>query len=473
MGVAPRREVGITVMPEFFQNEGVDGVLDNLVGRARATAIATSPYVMAPAPDGEGGREPPIDGGAGAVRLLDRPLWGRRALSVRTAPSFVPDLRFYEGLRYRPAVPDALTSAHGAVVGHAIRAAKERGLEAHLQVQAAIPPGYRVQFGGPVDEDRPSGPNGPAEGARVDNNGSLASPHLLAYTRALLRDVIRAYPEIDALRIDWPEYPPYAFEALFFDHSVHARAFMTRMGHDPERLRAAAARLRARVTTGLTPADLAYPVDAYAALRAALRDPDLVAWLRVKTRIVTDFVGACRETVADASKGRITLMPQAFPEPWTLFSGFDARAIAATGVGAIGVKLYTMHWPMIVRGWADAIGAANPALAGQHGLITQLVRVLDLDERPERWAAEGLDRYPEPEEPHPAGPAAQAAKIRRAVAEAAPVPVHAFAHGYGPLADVAARARIAFEAADGRLWINRYGYLSDAKLDALGGIGAA
>ena len=30
------------------------------------------------------------------------------------------------------------------------------------------------------------------------------------------------------------------------------------------------------------------------------------------------------------------------------------------------------------------------------------------------------------------------------------------------------RVKLAFEAAGGRLWINRYGYLSDAKLDAIG-----
>src|SRR6478609_2249479 len=97
------RSVGVTVLPEFFQNEGVDNVLDNLTRRANVTAIATSPYVMAPMAEGTGSREPPIDAGAGSVRLLDRELWGRRELWVRTAPSFTPDKDLYSGLRYRPA----------------------------------------------------------------------------------------------------------------------------------------------------------------------------------------------------------------------------------------------------------------------------------------------------------------------------------------------------------------------------------
>ncbi|MBI3469468.1 MAG: hypothetical protein HY000_41230, partial [Planctomycetes bacterium] len=107
--------LGVTVMPEYLQNETVDGVLDNLV-RAGVTAVATSPYVMAPADEKTGGREPPDDAGAGTVRLLDRPLWGRRELFVTTAPSFVPDERLYRGLRYQPAAPTELTRRDGPII---------------------------------------------------------------------------------------------------------------------------------------------------------------------------------------------------------------------------------------------------------------------------------------------------------------------------------------------------------------------
>ena len=52
-------------------------------------------------------------------------------------------------------------------------------------------------------------------------------------------------------------------------------------------------------------------------------------------------------------------------------------------------------------------------------------------------------------------------------AEAGRVPIIAFAHSYGPLRDVVARTTLA--ASSGLpVWINRYGYLSDAKIDALG-----
>src|SRR5262245_55915624 len=133
-------------MPEFIQTESVNGLLDNIQRRTQATAVATSPYVMEPASEATGGREPPIDAGAGSVRLLDRPLWGKRELFVRTAPSFAPDLQRYKGLRYQPSAPNALTSAQGPLVAQFVEEAKRRGLQVYFQVQSAIPPGYRVQF---------------------------------------------------------------------------------------------------------------------------------------------------------------------------------------------------------------------------------------------------------------------------------------------------------------------------------------
>jgi hypothetical protein len=66
------------------------------------------------------------------------------------------------------------------------------------------------------------------------------------------------------------------------------------------------------------------------------------------------------------------------------------------------------------------------------------------------------------------GRAAQRRKIETAQAIAGRVPVIAFAHTYGPIQDVVERCLIARSA--GRpLWLNRYGYLSDAKIAALAG----
>jgi hypothetical protein len=50
------------------------------------------------------------------------------------------------------------------------------------------------------------------------------------------------------------------------------------------------------------------------------------------------------------------------------------------------------------------------------------------------------------------------------------MPVLAIAHGYGPREDFEHRATVAWQASGRRLWVNRYGYLSDAKLAILGAL---
>jgi hypothetical protein len=461
--------IGITVFPEYFQTEGVDAVLGNLVARAGATAIATSPYVMELADPATGMREPPIDAGAGKVRLLDRPLWGRRELHVRVAPSFVPRAATFEGLRYRPPAPDALTGRHGAVIAQAIAAAKDRGLEVYLQVQAAIPPGFRAQFGGPLADDAPRLPDGSAPAGRVDNNGSLASPHIAAYGAALLVELAHAYPRIDGFHVDWPEYPPYTLDAAFLDFGAHAVAAARALGLDVARMQADASRLRAWLLGGLQAGDLA----GLSLARIGAAYPGFVQLGAFKAQLAAGLVAGFRRALDAAGCADKALVLRTFPPPWTALSGIAFARLAPHCQG-FAVKLFTMHWPMMVRMWGDALAAANPALADDPELPRAVARLFDLgdgdldDGAALRTLADW--RYPEPEEPHPVSAAAQRRKIAAAREAAGGTAVAAMAHGYGPASDFAARFAIAWDASQGQVWVNRYGYLSDAKLDAIGAI---
>lgn len=298
-----QRFLGITVMPEYVQTEGIDRVLENLV-RAGVTAVATSPYVMEPADAQTGSREPPDDAGAGQVRLLDRPLWGRRELFVRTAPAFVPEARLYQELRYQPPPATDLTRRQGPLVRDFLRTAQARHLRIYLQVQAAIPPGYRVQFGGPQESDRPRLPDGRVPPRRLANNGSLASPHLRAYAAALVHDLLRAYPDLDGLRIDWPEYPPYLLDDVFLDFGEPARAAAGRLGFDFERMRQSAARLHVVLHGGLTDDLLTRWTEPdggrFVLVRSLADDPGLGDWLRFKATLVEELLAGFRTALTQA-----------------------------------------------------------------------------------------------------------------------------------------------------------------------------
>ena len=75
--------------------------------------------------------------------------------------------------------------------------------------------------------------------------------------------------------------------------------------------------------------------------------------------------------------------------------------------------------------------------------------------------------------PHLAGLEAQRRKIKETRELAGDTPVYAFSHAYGPMDDYRARMEVAWQASGHRMVVNRYGYLSDDKLDVLGQVTGA
>ena len=467
--MAESRVVGITVLPEYIQSEGVDRLLDNLVMKCKANAVATSPYLMEPADEKTGQREPPADAGAGAVRLLDRPLWGKRELFVRTSPSFAPEKKLYNGLKYLPSAPDDLTRREGHILHDLIKAAQARHIKVYFQVQAAIPPGYRVQFGGPDETDRPRLPDGSLPPKRLAKNGSLASENVLKYQHALIRDLCQQYPDLDGLRFDWPEYPPYFLDDIFLDFSPAAQQAAKRLGFDFERMQREAGRLYRKLHGGLTDADLIAWTEPdgnrHGLLRWLVDHPGIADWLRFKAQLVEQLIQGFRRTMNEFGGQRMELLSNAFPPPWSLASGMDFAKVGRHSSG-ICMKHYTMHWPMMLRFYADQLLQANPKLSDAL-LGRTLATLLDLSDD------DGLPKatdyhYPGPDEPHPVGSQSLSRKVLQAQREAGPTPVYPLAHGYGPLADFRRRLEAAHHAGPHGFWVNRYGYLSDEKLSLIG-----
>lgn len=429
-----RQQLGITVMPEYAQTEGVERVLDNIVDLAEA----------------------------GGARLLDRPLWGRRELFVHTAPSFVPTASLYAGY-YQPPPANALSREQGPVVARLIEAAKRRGLSVYLQVMAAAPPGYRVQFGAAADADRMRLPDGHTAEGRVDGNISLAAADLRVYMRGLLRDLCRHYPQVDGFKFDWPEIPPYHFRSLWFDFNPQARAVGRAAGIDVERLRAGLETL-CRDPRGALAGHRPFDDGETPTLERLLgRSPLLAELAYYRESLVLDYLEFLRHEVDSASAGGKQIFLQSFPYPWNILSGFNT-ARAAAFADQLGVKIYTMHWPMMERDYAAALGAQCGL---PEALAVRAVRDLLQTTRHPVTALDEL-RYPTPEQPHPADDALIEDKLRRARRAAGATPLWGLSHGYGPLDDVGRRFDAVLRGAEGRVYVNRYGYLDDAKLALIG-----
>lgn len=463
----PARLLGITVLADYILNEGIDGVLSQVVDRAGATAVAINPTVTAPSDDGVGSFQPPTDAGS-SPRLFDRPLWGKRSLWLRSGPSYCPQKGLYADTPYAPREPNDLTASHGAVIGDFIDAALDRGLEVYFQVSATRPSSLR-------QEDVPRLPDGQVPRDRMAETASLASPAVRAYHRAFVRDLLEAYPRITGFRPDWPEYPCYKLDEAFQDFDPMVAAWAAEHGFDMSLAQRDAARLYSHLHGGLRNADLEdlAGVDRGKVSQLALlrRFPGILEWLRLKAALSVDMVRYWRQTITEFGGEDKKLSPNAFMPPFTLLTGFDFAA-SAQYCQAASPKLYTMHWCLMVTFWGGVLLERNPGL--DEGLVVRaLAHLFDLGD--DITAARLVDyRYPEPDEPHPVPDAAQARKIDQAMTQAGGrMAITPIVHGYGPADDFARRLRVLERSSADGVWLNRYGYLSNQKLDAVGQIWGA
>lgn len=456
-----KRFLGITVMSPFFQNEGIERTLENIAERAGATAVAANTSVTAPANEGEGSFQPPDDAGA-SVRLFDRPLWGKQALWLRSSPGHQANLGYFAESPYKPRAADDLTEKEGHAIGDFIRAAKARGLTVYIQTGATQPPGLR-------DEDTPRLPDGRIPQGRMANVGSAASPAIRAWNRACVRDIFAAYPQVDGIRPDWPEYPCYTLDEAFQDFGAPVVNWATEHGFDFARIQREVGRFYRYLHGGLSNADLLDFASAdrgkFTIARLLNQFPDVAEWFRLKAALSTDLLRDWRAAIAAFGGPDKELAANAFMPPFSHLTGLDFHA-AGDCCASIAPKLYTMHWSLIIKFWGDLLLAKNPGL-DERLLVRALVNLLDLADEPVDAVIDDYG-YPEPDEPHPIPDGPQVRKIEQALAAAGGrTPIYALVHGYGPVDDFRRRLQLVADSPAHGVWINRYGYLSDEKLDVI------
>ncbi len=462
---AAKRFLGITVLSPYIQYEGVARVLSNIAERAGATAIACNTSVTAPSDEGVGSFQPPDDAGA-SVRLFDRPLWGRHALWLRSAPGHHAREEYFADSPYKPRPPTDLTDSQGPVLAQFVIAAKQAGLDVYIQTGATDPPGL-------CQADLPRLPNGGLPQARMAATGSLAAPAIRTYIRAWVRDIFAAYPEVDGIRPDWPEYPCYKLDEAFQDFGEPVATWAADHGFDFPAMRHDVSRFHAYLHGNLTNRDLGEFASSdrgkFAILRLYNQHPHIAAWFRLKAALSVDLLAEWRDAIQTYGGPHKHLAANAFMPPFSYITGLDFAA-AAPLCHSIAPKLYTMHWSLMVKFWGDELLAANRGL-DERLLTRALVNLLDLADGDESGAALDDYGYPAPDQPHPIGDAPQLRKIDQVLAAVnGKCRVYALVHGYGPLDDFRRRLQLAADSNADGVWINRYGYLSDAKLDVIADI---
>ena len=464
-----RRSLGIVLTPAEVQDEGLDCVLDTIQG-AGATAISPTLGVYAPAPTGEGSREPPLDVN-GEVRVLDRPLWGQRELWMRGYTPHPPDPAIWADVPYAPP-PLAPPDLRIDVVRQIVDGARARGLAVEIQVSPYTLPGapggqtFGSGHGTGPTADRPRRIDGSVGDRIVAGHGCLNNPRVRALGRARLREAVKHYQEVDGIFLDWTEYTCYFLEDCFVCFCDHCQAAATARGYDWELMvrdtRAVWDRLHQ-----LTPGDLARASDAadwpFVVADTLLGSPGMTAWLRFKADSVQAAAADLRRTLDEAGASGVALGLNGFPPPWNLMTGMDYRRVHEV-VQATRSKLFTFHWPTIVNWWSSSLLSWNPDL--DEGAVLRAVQAaLDLpppaSEHRQTLADYGM---PRPDEPHPITPQALTRKVNQAIQQAGSPDCLAYVHSYRP-ADEFRRVLQAVLASEATgCWVQRYGYLSDEKL---------
>ena len=458
--------LGITVLGDYILSEGAESILRRLQ-RAGATAVACNPTVTAPAEEGQGSFQPPSDAGT-SPRTFDRPLFGKHALWVRSAPSYHPKADLYRDSPYQPRAADDLTDEHGAVIGRFIDAALERSLKVYLQLPAARPSGLR-------DEDRPRLPDGSIPPGRMADTASLASKAVRSYNRAYVADLLVAYPNISGFRLDWPEYPCYTLGEVFQDFSPHVARWAAEHEFDFAQIRSDVGAFYEYLLGQLDNTAMRQFAGAdggrFAAQSLLGRFGGVADWLRLKAALSADLLQQWRGSIDAAGGQDKELHAHAFMPPYSLLTGLDFAAAAAC-CDSVSPKLYTMHWSLMVEFWGRAVLEANDGL-DERLLVAALEQLMDIAEPSEENGESAPTRtladygYPEPDEPHPIPSAPQIRKIAQARWAAGKLPVYPLVHGYGPPDDFRRRLRLVAESGADGVWINRYGYLSDKKIEII------
>lgn len=466
----PGKTLGIYAWPPHIQAEGINAVLDNLQSIG-ATSVSTSTYVAEPAVDGEGDRrEPPQNGNKGLVREIDRPLWGRKALYLNTGPSFAHDTGLYDGQKYAPSPPNALTKKHGRVIHDFLAEAKKRDLKTYIQtspsrlptLREGVDPSERVA-------DAPRLPFGKLPENRMVNFASLASPAVIDYMAAETADIVAEYPEADGLLLDRMEQSFYTFDDAFVDYGPHARNAAESYGLDFESINGAVGAALDRfafitndeLDSVNSKLDVPIAFPGLSEYQQAGTDP-LNDAMKLRSRITANLLNTLRGA-ADGVRPGVELIPITFPPPLSVLTGVDFAEYSKYA-DAVMIKFFTMHWPLIVTYWTEGITAMNPSV-DPNKVARAVSTALELEDEPSSKASDYA--YPEPDTPHRAGTEAQKSKIEIATNQAKGMPILPSVHGYGPLADVERRWRIGWETGESGMWVNRYGYLSEPKLNLL------
>lgn len=467
---------GIVITPAEAANEGIGRVLDKLQ-EVGANSVAISPGVFVPSSPADGVREPPLDI-EGEARVLDRPLWGSTVQYLSGYSPYEPDRALWEDVPFdAPQVaPEELRTDYSALL---VAEARNRGMNSFVVMSPTLlpglPGGQSFSSGRAVTaiDDRIVRVDGTTSTRAIAGQGCVNNPRVQALARARLTETLNHYADATGVFIDWAEYTCYLPEDIFTCFCSHCEHKARARGIAWDDMRRGVQQLVDNLgslsESGLVDLIEASPSTVAESLLMLSRSGDsvrdaLTQLMQFKADSVTEFFSAAQELVADLGS-QVEIGANAFAPPWNQVTGSDFARLS-TQVEVVRCKLFTFHWPMMTRWMAELLLQKNPGLAPS--TVLRATQVMYQVPTPATEHRMSITDYvmPAPDEPHPITMSALSAKLIEAKSRlASSARLEAYIHSYRPVDEFAALLRETC-GAEGT-WIQRYGYLSDQKLEVL------
>jgi len=454
------RFLGVFMNPICALYEGVEQVFDNLE-RAGVRGIVTHPTIARPAPNGKGGRFPPLHED-GYNRVLGRALWDKRELFVQGYRAFEPNMALYEQTSYKPRGKAAPADLDSALPAKILAEAKKRGMEAHIHASPYGVPGLRredkaVRVDGALPEE-----------PMVSAPACLNSPDATAYGLAVLEDTVTHYPDADGLFMDWVEWGAYRIEGYFTCFCEHCANKAKAQGIDWNAVTTDVRRLWDWLHA-LTPRELersrrvARNASELVELLAAY--PGWLTFLKFKADTVASFYRETRALLDRLGKKDMQLSARGWPPPWNRASGMDYRQVSDV-CDTVTPKLFTFDYCAMPRWWGQLLQKWNPDLS-ESGLLDAMVDWMDLPDDIERRSFAHYN-IPAPGVPHPARLECYRTRLDEVAAQVeGRARLRPFAHAYLPEPQWKQMVALIRDSRCDGMWVQMYGYLSAAKLDVL------
>lgn len=468
------QERGIIITTAELATEGAERVLDAIAATG-ATSIATTTSIVVPADTDTGLHEPPIDV-AGDRRRLDRPIWGRDRTWVHRYTAHPPDPDLWRDLPW-PLPPVAPEAVRHDYAREAIEAARVRDLRTHLNFAPyALPGGDAHREGMPTNDElrvryRPARFIGGMHPEGISWVGCFNNPTVRRYGRVRLIELLRHYGDVDGISFEWIEYPVYFLEKLFTCFCDHCRSQAIAIGYDWDEI-TSAVRLLWDSLHALTE-EQALAIIESGDWGELVVDPEavrggFVAWLDFKADSVALALDDLRETMAEHGAGHLSVSTAEPAAPWGRMTG--AGYARPERVDSQRIKLYSAQWLMMAGWWAETLltwnrgSALTPELAAR--AVMSLFGLQFVDAPP--VIDPSMLTMPDPGEPHNLTPESYTHRLENAIAMSDhQAPIQPLLHAYRPPEELALLLEILRPFAGDGLWVHRYGYLSDEKLDIL------